>query len=308
MLINCCKYTFFFTLATQTLGETPLLSAKLGEKAISQSCTEKCTELHRENNTNLKIISYNVNGIRAAMRKGFTEWLTAANPDVICLQEIKATKDQVDIAEIEAAGYKYNYWFSAQKKGYSGVAILCKTEPNHIEYGTGIESMDFEGRNLRVDFDEVSVMSLYLPSGTNIARLEHKFGFMDYFQEYISNLKEEHPNLVICGDYNICHEAIDIHDPIRNANVSGFLPNERKWIDTFMNNGFIDSFRHFNKEPHNYTWWSYRAGARGNNKGWRIDYNLVSEPLRDNLKRSVILSDAMHSDHCPLMVELEFRT
>ncbi len=240
------------------------------------------------------------------MRKGFTEWLKAANPDILCLQETKAMKDQVDIEELEAAGYKYNYWFSAQKKGYSGVAILCKTKPNHIEYGTGIESMDFEGRNLRVDFDDVSVMSLYLPSGTNIARLEHKFDFMEQFQEYIINLKQEIPNLVICGDYNICHEAIDIHDPVRNANVSGFLPSERKWIDTFMKNGFIDSFRHFNKEPHNYTWWSYRAGARGNNKGWRIDYNLVAEPLRDKLKRAVILSDAMHSDHCPLMVELDF--
>lgn len=255
----------------------------------------------------MKIISYNVNGIRAAMKKGFIDWLIAANPDVICLQETKAMKEQVDIEAIEEAGYKYNYWYSAQKKGYSGVAILSKIKPNHVEYGTGIEHMDFEGRNIRADFDDVSVMSLYLPSGTNIARLEHKFGFMADFQEYVNELKIEKPNLVICGDYNICHEAIDIHDPVRNASVSGFLPVERKWIDSFMKNGFIDSFRHFNKEPHQYTWWSYRAGSRGNNKGWRIDYNLVAEPLRDNLKRAVILSDAVHSDHCPLLVELEFK-
>lgn len=254
----------------------------------------------------MKIISYNVNGIRAAMRKGFIEWLQAADPDVICLQEIKANFDQVEIAEIENAGYPYHYWYSAQKKGYSGVAILSKIKPNHVEYGTGIEYMDFEGRNIRVDFDDVSVMSLYMPSGTNINRLEHKFTYMADFQEYIDNLKVEIPNLVVCGDYNICHQAIDIHDPIRNANVSGFLPVERKWLDGFMKSGFVDSFRHFNKEPHQYTWWSYRANARNNNKGWRIDYNLVAEPLRENLKRAVILKDALHSDHCPHLVELEF--
>ena len=240
------------------------------------------------------------------MRKGFIDWLKVANPDVICIQETKASKEQVEVAEIEAAGYSYHYWFSAQKKGYSGVAIFSKIKPNHVEYGTGIESMDFEGRNVRLDFDHLSVMSLYLPSGTNIARLEHKLNYMAEFQEYITNLKKEIPNLVICGDYNICHQAIDIHDPVRNANVSGFLPVEREWIGNFIDNGFIDSFRYFNKEPHNYTWWSYRANARNNNKGWRIDYNLVSQPLQENLKRAVILSDAKHSDHCPLLVELEF--
>jgi len=254
----------------------------------------------------LKIISYNVNGIRAAIRKDFLEWLQQANPDVVCIQETKANKDQVDLEAIEAAGYPYHYWFSAQKKGYSGVAIFSKIKPNHIEYGTGIESMDFEGRNIRVDFDNVSVMSLYLPSGTNMARLEHKLEYMALFQEYVNTLKKEIPNLVICGDYNICHEAIDIHDPVRNKNVSGFLPVEREWIGSFMDNGFIDSFRHFNKEPDNYTWWSYRANSRANNKGWRIDYNMVAAPLQENLKRAVILPNAMHSDHCPLLVELEF--
>ena len=254
----------------------------------------------------MQIISYNVNGIRAAMRKGFCDWLKAANPDVICLQETKAESSQVDLQEIEAAGYPYHYWFSAQKKGYSGVAVFCKKEPKHIEYGTGIDYMDFEGRNLRVDYDEVSVMSLYLPSGTNIARLDTKFKFMDDFQTYINKLKKTVPNLVICGDYNICHEAIDIHDPVRNKKVSGFLPEERAWLDAFMKSGFIDSFRMLNKEPHNYTWWSYRANSRANNKGWRIDYNLVSEPLKDNIKRAVILPEAHHSDHCPHMVQLQF--
>ena len=253
----------------------------------------------------MRIISYNVNGIRAAISKGFIEWLQHSNPDVICLQEIKATEDQVPYLDIEMAGYPYQYYFPATKKGYSGVAILSKIKPNNIVFGTGIEHMDFEGRNVRVDFDGLSVMSLYLPSGTNIDRLSHKFMYMDDFQNYVNELKKEIPNLVICGDYNICHKAIDIHDPIRNANVSGFLPQERDWLDQFMKNGFIDSFRFFNDQPDNYSWWSYRAGARGNNKGWRIDYCLVSETLKDKLKRAYILPEAKHSDHCPVVVEIE---
>lgn len=253
----------------------------------------------------MKIISYNVNGIRAAMRKGLIDWLKQANPDVLCIQETKANKDQVELDLIEAAGY-HHYWFSAEKKGYSGVAVFSKVKPNHIEYGTGIPHMDFEGRNIRLDFDNFSVMSLYLPSGSNDARVAHKFMFMDDFLDYINKLKTEIPNLVICGDYNICHEAIDIHDPIRNKNVSGFLPEEREWIGRFIDSGFIDSFRHFNKEPHQYTWWSYRANSRVNNKGWRIDYNMVSHPLQENLKRAVILAEAKHSDHCPHLVELSF--
>ena len=253
----------------------------------------------------MRIISYNVNGIRAAITKGFLDWLQQANPDIICLQEIKATEDQIPTEAITAAGYPYQYYFSAQKKGYSGVAILSKTEPKNVVFGTGIPEMDFEGRNLRADFEDFSVMSLYLPSGTNIDRLDHKFKYMDDFQMYINALKIEIPNLIIAGDYNICHEAIDIHDPIRNATVSGFLPSERKWIDGFMKSGFIDSFRHFNKEPHHYSWWSYRANARNNNKGWRIDYHLVSEPMRDRLKRAVILPEAKHSDHCPILVEID---
>ena len=253
----------------------------------------------------MKIISYNVNGIRAALKKGFIDWLKSANPDVICLQEIKAQEDQLDLSVFENAGYHYSYWFSAQKKGYSGVAILSKKEPTNVVYGTGIESMDFEGRNIRVDFDGVSVMSLYLPSGTNLARLEHKLEYMDLFQDYINTLKKKVPNLIICGDYNICHEAIDIHDPVRNKNVSGFLPEERAWMSQFLENGFVDAFREFNSEAHNYSWWSYRANSRTNNKGWRLDYTLVTQSLQEKLKRAVILSEAVHSDHCPVLVELK---
>ncbi|KAB1068306.1 exodeoxyribonuclease III [Tamlana haliotis] len=252
----------------------------------------------------MKIISYNVNGVRAALNKGFIEWLISANPDVICLQEIKAMQEQLDLTLFEEAGYEYHYWFSAQKKGYSGVAILCKTKPNHIEYGTGIESMDFEGRNLRVDFDGVSVMSLYLPSGTNAARLDHKLEYMDMFQDYINKLKIEHLNLVICGDYNICHEEIDIHNP-KMKGVSGFLPVERDWLGRFIESGFVDSFRYVNPELQQYSWWSYRANARANNKGWRLDYAMVSQPLQEKIKRAVILTEAVHSDHCPILLELE---
>ena len=252
----------------------------------------------------MKILSYNVNGIRAALNKGFAEWLSSADPDVVCLQETKALEDQVNTDLFEQMGYQH-FWHSAQKKGYSGVAILTKTNPLNVQKGTGIEHMDFEGRVIRADYENVSVISLYLPSGTNLDRLEHKFKFMDDFQEYIDALKKNHPRLVICGDYNICHRAIDIHDPVRNKNVSGFLPEERQWIDKFMNNGFVDSFRHLNPEPHQYSWWSYRANARNNNKGWRIDYNMVSENLKKNIKSAYLLPDAKHSDHCPVGVELE---
>ncbi len=252
----------------------------------------------------MKIISYNVNGIRAAIKKGFIEWLQSANPDVICLQEIKAMEDQLDLSLFEAAGYKYNYWYSAQKKGYSGVAILSKTKPNHVEYGTGIETMDFEGRNLRADFDGVSVMSMYLPSGTNSERLGFKFNYMDEIQEYLTSLRKEIPNLVILGDYNISHEEIDIHNP-KMKNVSGFLPEEREWLGGFISAGFIDSFRFLHPEKQEYSWWSYRANSRANNKGWRLDYAIVSKPLQEKIKRSVILTEAVHSDHCPILIEIK---
>ena len=253
----------------------------------------------------MKIASYNVNGIRAALKKGFIDWLKATDPDVICLQEIKAQEDQLDLDVFAEAGFKYNYWFSAQKKGYSGVAILSKTEPNHVEFGTGIESMDFEGRNIRADFDNVSVMSLYLPSGTNDARLSFKLNYMDEFQDYINSLKKDFPKLVICGDYNICHEAIDIHNP-KMKGVSGFLPEEREWLGNFLESGLVDTFRYLNPELQKYSWWSYRANARANNKGWRLDYALATKPLQENLKRSVILTEAVHSDHCPILLELRF--
>jgi len=253
----------------------------------------------------MKILSYNVNGIRAAISKGFLEWLQAANPDVICLQEIKAVESQIPTLEITAAGYPYQYYYPAEKRGYSGVAILSKVEPKKVVFGTGISYMDEEGRNLRADFENFSVMSLYLPSGTNIERLGRKFQYMDDFKSYVNEIKKSVPNLIIGGDYNICHQAIDIHDPVRNAKVSGFLPEERAWLDGFMKDGMVDTFRMFNNEPHQYSWWSYRANARANNKGWRIDYILVDENLKNRVKRAYILPEAKHSDHCPVAIEIE---
>ena len=254
----------------------------------------------------MQIITYNVNGIRAALKKDFATWLKATNADVVCLQEIKANTDQFDQSVFTDLGY-HCYWNSAEKKGYSGVAIFSKVKPKHVEYGCGIEEIDFEGRILRVDFDEVSVMSAYFPSGSSgDVRQAFKMQFLGLFQNYINELKKSFPKLIISGDYNICHQAIDIHNPQRNKHTSGFLPEEREWVSQFLVSGFIDSFRHLNPEPHNYSWWSYRANARAKNLGWRIDYNMISENLLSNLKRSTIFSQAVHSDHCPVLVELEF--
>lgn len=254
----------------------------------------------------MKIISYNVNGIRAALKKGLVEWLKAADSDVVCFQETKAQPEQIDHSIFEEIGYNYCYWYSAEKKGYSSVGIISKLEPKNVEYGTGIEYMDREGRNIRIDFEDYSIMSLYLPSGTNDARLDYKFSYMDDFKVYVEGLKEKTPNLVICGDYNICHEPIDIHDPVRLKTVSGFLPEEREWLSNFLNeSGFVDSFRMLNKDVVQYSWWSYRANARQNNKGWRLDYHLVSKNIQGKINRSVILPEAKHSDHCPVLLELK---
>jgi exodeoxyribonuclease-3 len=252
----------------------------------------------------MKIISYNVNGIRAALRKGFADWLEGEKPDVICLQETKALREQVDMEAIEQLGYKH-YWHSAEKKGYSGVAIFSLSEPDRVIEGMGHDYIDQEGRVLRADFGDLTVMSLYFPSGTSgDIRQNVKMKFLSDFQAYATDLKQTRPQLILSGDYNICHQAIDIHDPVRNATVSGFLPEEREWVSGFLNQGFIDSFRHLVKEPHHYSWWTYRANARENNKGWRIDYHMISEALEPRLKSASIMPDVKHSDHCPICIEL----
>ncbi len=253
----------------------------------------------------LKIITYNVNGIRAAIGKGFLDWLPQVDADVICLQETKAQPEQIPVMDFEMLGYK-SYLFSAEKKGYSGVAILTKKEPDLVVYGMGHAASDAEGRFLRVDFGDLTIASVYVPSGSSgELRQTFKMNWLDDFYSFTNELKQTRRKLIISGDYNICHQPIDIHDPVRNAKSSGFLPEEREWLTKFLNQGFIDTFRYLNKEPHHYSWWSYRANARANNKGWRIDYHMATEPLRQNIKRSVILPKVMHSDHCPVVMEIE---
>jgi exodeoxyribonuclease-3 len=253
-----------------------------------------------------KIITYNVNGIRAAISKDLLGWLQTVSPDIVCFQETKAQPEQIPVMEFEALGYK-SYWFSAKKKGYSGVALLSKQEPDNVIAGMGIQKYDDEGRFIRADFGDITVVSVYHPSGTSgDERQAFKMTWLEDYKNYIDQLKKERPNLILSGDYNICHKPIDIHDPIRNAHSSGFLPEEREWVSRFLDSGFIDTFRVFNQEPKQYTWWSFRANARAKNLGWRIDYHMVSQSLEKSLVRSVILPDARHSDHCPVLLEVDF--
>lgn len=253
----------------------------------------------------MKIITYNVNGIRSAMTKGLVSWMQKENADVYCLQETKASPEQLDLQVFEMIGYK-SFWFSAEKKGYSGVAVFCKQQPDHIEYGFGHKDYDLEGRIIRADFGDLSVASVYIPSGSSgDERQAYKMKWLEFFENYVGDLKKKRPKLVIGGDYNICHQAIDIHDPKSNANSSGFLPEEREWMSAFLSKGFIDSFRHVNKSPDQYSWWSFRTNARARNKGWRIDYNMITEPLLPRLNGAAILAQVVHSDHCPVMLELK---
>lgn len=253
-----------------------------------------------------KIITYNVNGIRSAVSKGFIEWLEQTAPDVVCLQETKAQTEQIPVLDFASIGYTA-YCFSAQKKGYSGVAILTRQIPDKVEYGMGLPQYDSEGRFIRADFGETSIVSVYHPSGTSgDERQAFKMKWLDDFLSYTENLRKTRPRLILAGDYNICHEAIDIHDPVRNATHSGFLPEERQWMSRFLEHGYTDSFRFLHPGMKDqYTWWSFRAGSRAKNLGWRIDYLMLTDNLRDSLKASFILPQAMHSDHCPAGILME---
>ena len=251
----------------------------------------------------MKIISYNINGIRAAIRKGLLEWLKQESPDVICLQEIKANPDQFDTKDFEKLGY-HCFWHSAQKKGYSGVAILSKVAPKKVIYGCGIKEFDDEGRVLVAEFNNINILSCYFPSGSSgEIRQGFKMKFLNFFYDFMKSRKHGN-NVLACGDYNICHTAIDIHDPIRNKHSSGFLKEEREWITSFLNLGFVDSFREKNPTKQKYSWWSYRAQARLNNKGWRIDYHMLSDNLKNKIKSAEILNNIYHSDHCPVLLEI----
>jgi len=254
----------------------------------------------------MRIISYNVNGIRAAMNKGFIDWLKTNPADVICLQETKAAKDNVDHKQFTDLGF-HHYWFSAQKKGYSGVAVLTKIKPDNVELGSGHSASDDEGRVLQLDFGDIRLINAYFPSGTaGDIRQTFKYAWLDELHTYLDNLKKKHPKLILCGDYNIAHNDIDIHDPKGNKKSSGFLPEERAWMDKFLASGWTDSFRHFHPEPHRYSWWSQRfPTVRAQNKGWRIDYINTTDPLKKQLVGADIYHDVKHSDHCPIYLEIK---
>lgn len=251
------------------------------------------------------IISYNINGIRAALKKGLAEWMKETNPSILCVQETKAHPEQVtDRHVFESMGY-HQYWHSAEKKGYSGVAIFTKEKPDQVIEGCGNPLYDSEGRIIRADYGDWTLLNCYFPSGTSgDIRQDFKMGFLDYFQNWINELKKERPNLIIVGDYNIAHTEIDIHDPVRNKKNSGFLPEEREWMTKWFESGFADAYRYLNPEKVEYSWWSYRAQARARNKGWRIDYQSVSDTLKDKLQESFQMNEAIHSDHCPVYVKI----
>jgi len=253
---------------------------------------------------NLRILSWNVNGLRAVHKKGFLDWFLTERPDILCLQETKAAEDQVpqDLKDVE--GY-YSYFASAERKGYSGAATYAATEPETVSTGFGVKRFDAEGRTLAADFGDFVLFNVYFPNGKASAeRLEYKMDFYDAFLKHVNGLRKAGRNVIVCGDVNTAHKEIDLTRPKENQRVSGFLPEERAWIDRFLASGFVDTFRMFNGEPGQYTWWDYKTRARDRNVGWRLDYFFVSESLRDRVKDTFILSDVMGSDHCPVGIEL----
>lgn len=248
----------------------------------------------------MKIISWNVNGIRAVFKKNFLEWFQSEDADIVCLQETKAEKGQFPQELTEMPGYHF-YCSSAQKKGYSGVAVWSKVKPVSVSESIENDKFDCEGRVLRLEFDKFVLFNIYFPNGgASEERLQYKLEFYDYFLEYLK--KFQHKSVIICGDYNTAHHPIDLARPKQNEDVSGFMSVERERLDELESIGFKDSFRHFNSDPENYTWWDYKTAARSRNVGWRIDYFYVSEDAVKYLKAADILSSVQGSDHCPVSI------
>jgi len=251
------------------------------------------------------IVSYNVNGIRAAMKKGWADWVLSNNFDIVGIQEAKAYQEQVELNQLIDAGY-HIYWHPAQKAGYSGVAVMSKLKADNVVEGIGNPKFDDEGRVLRLDFGDWTLLNCYFPSGTSgDVRQDVKYEFLEAFYDWIYELMKVRPNIIVQGDLNIAHNDIDIHDPKGNKKSSGFLPEERAWMTKFFENaGFVDSFRLMNPDLQKYSWWSMRsATARKENKGWRIDYQVVTGNVQDRILAANLLNDAVHSDHCPCVIE-----
>ena len=255
----------------------------------------------------MKIISLNANGIRSAASKGFIEWMLKQCPDVVCLQETKAQEHQLSPEIQKPRGY-YSYFHDAEKKGYSGVAIYCKRKPDRVQAGLGWRDIDMEGRFMQVDFGSLSVISLYLPSGSSSPeRQAVKFDFMERFLPVLRRLQRSHRDYIICGDWNIAHKAIDLKNWRANQKNSGFLPEERAWMDSvFQTLGWVDAFRAVNPEPEQYTWWSNRGRAWEKNVGWRIDYQIVSSRLEDSVTSAAIYKEQRFSDHAPLTLAYDY--
>jgi exodeoxyribonuclease-3 len=253
----------------------------------------------------IKLLSWNVNGIRASYKKGFLDWFLKENPDILCIQETKAHEEQLPEDLININGY-HSYFCSGERKGYSGVALYTKLEPISIKKGFGIKRFDNEGRILIAEYPDFTLFNIYYPNGkASPERLQYKMDFYDAFFNYTNKLKKAGKKIIICGDVNTAHKEIDLARPKENSKVSGFLPEERAWIDKFLEAGYIDTFRMFNTEPNNYTWWDMVTRARERNVGWRIDYFFASENAKDNIKNAFILSHVMGSDHCPIGIEIE---
>lgn len=253
----------------------------------------------------MKVLSWNVNGIRAVDKKGFFQWLTKEKPDIICLQEIKALKEQLPSHLRNTPNY-HLYINSAEKKGYSGVATYTKLKPLDVKMDFGIEKFDREGRILITEYSKFILFNIYFPNGKkNQERLDYKLDFYDTFLAYADNLKAKGKNIVVCGDFNTAHKEIDLARPKENEKISGFLPIERAWIDTFIDHGYIDIFREFNKQSEEYSWWDMKTRARERNVGWRIDYFFVNKEFMKYVKNAFILQEVLGSDHCPIGIEIE---
>lgn len=249
----------------------------------------------------MKLVSWNVNGIRAVQKKGFNEYVKHENPDILCLQEVKATKEQ---AGNIMQGY-HSFWNSAQKKGYSGTAIFSKKEPINVTYGIGIEEHDNEGRVITAEFDDYQILTVYTPNAKrDLLRLDYRLKWDEVFRDYVKNLDRKKP-IIFCGDLNVAHQEIDIAHPNSNRNNPGFTDAERNSFSKLLDSGFVDSFREFNKDPHQYSWWSYMFNAREKNIGWRIDYFCASEKIKHALKSSFIRQEIHGSDHCPVGLVLK---